>query len=173
MSKVEQMRQLRETAWLNGKKTQPRVVPVRNSVSSPPVEEKKAAETSGAAVFRVGFVPDGETEQQPTTARKDECAAAQETSNAETSKPVDVLVAQTGALSETPGAVVSDTEVMPGKPIGGYSDAELLLVVREAVAAEGSAELERVIPGVMQRLGFVRRGKIICQRVAAALGVAD
>lgn len=82
-----------------------------------PAEEKKAAETPGAAVFRVGFVPDNETEQPSTIFREDE----------------DVAVVQVEV--EVKADEVSGADVPPGKPIGGYSDAELSLVVREIVAA--------------------------------------
>lgn len=77
--------------------------------------------------------------------------------------------------SETPlqrGPRMPEATVASGKPIHRYTDEELALVVRQIMADVGSSEFDSVLPEVMQRLGFVRQGKIIKQRVRSALAAA-
>jgi hypothetical protein len=72
------------------------------------------------------------------------------------------------ALPPVPSNSTKRLIVVPGKPIGSYRDSELSQVVSEILDATPNLPLEDVINEVMNRLGFVRKGKNIRSRIGQA-----
>lgn len=70
-----------------------------------------------------------------------------------------------------PAATAGRPEVDPGKVIGAYRQTELEALVGWLVASHrvDAQDGQGVLAAVMAELGFVRRGKVICSRVDAAL----
>jgi hypothetical protein len=60
--------------------------------------------------------------------------------------------------------------VLPaGRPIGQYSDRQLEDLIRWILGNRPDLDVPGVLDAVMDELGFVRRGKVIKERVLAAL----
>lgn len=135
MSKVDQLRMLREARYQS-----PPPVPVRREkpvtvVATPDSPAVPLAQDAGAAPARPSTQPPADVSTQPPA------------------RP----------------STRTGHGVPAGYPIGSYRDGQLQAVVRDIVERHPTFNDTAVLEAVMAELGFVRRGKVIRERITAAL----